>query len=313
LAFARKQTLDVQDIDVGALLDGMDDMLRRSLGETIAIEIDKAPGLWLCKADTGQLEQVVLNLAVNARDAMPDGGQLTIEALNARIDETYAAEHVEVVPGEYVLLAVSDSGTGMTPEVQERIFDPFFTTKDVGKGAGLGLSMLFGFVKQSGGHVSVYSEEGKGTTFKLYLPRSRATAASPVAAVATEVLRGKPNEIILAVEDDAALRDLVEAMLTKLGYTALVVGDGRDALDVLSKAPRVDLLLTDVVLPGGMAGPALAEAALRERPEMKVLFMSGYTQNALVHQGRLDPGVELLAKPFVKKDLGYKLRAILDR
>ena len=312
LAFARKQTLDVQDIDVGALLEGMDDMLQRSLGETIEIEVVKPSGLWVCAIDPGQLEQAVLNLAVNARDAMPDGGRLTIKTENTQINEIYAAEHVEVLPGEYGLLAVTDSGTGMTPEVQEKIFEPFFTTKGVGEGTGLGLSMVFGFVKQSGGHVSVYSKEGQGTTVRLYLPRSQATAAMPRTTVAAEVPPGKPGETILVVEDDENLRDLVEAMLEDLGYVVIVAGNGREALNVLSAALRVDLLLTDVVMPGGVSGPALAEAAHRDRAELKVLYMTGYAENALVHQGRLDHGVELLDKPFTIENLGRKLRAVLD-
>jgi signal transduction histidine kinase len=312
LAFARKQTLEVQDIDVGVLLDGMDDMLRRSLGEDIEIEVDKAAALWPCEVDPGQLEQALLNLAINARDAMPEGGRLILETSNTQLDESYAAEHVEVVPGDYVLLAVSDSGSGMTPEIQEQIFDPFFTTKEVGKGTGLGLSMVFGFVKQSGGHIAVYSEPGEGTTFKLYLPRSGAEAAAPLAAVTAAAPLGKPGETVLVVEDDADLRNLVEVMLEDLGYAAFMAGSGAEALEILSTAPRVDLLLTDVMLPGGMSGPALVKAALRDRAALKVLYMSGYTQNAIANKGRLDPGVELLPKPFTVEDLGRKVRAVLD-
>ncbi|MBT4489328.1 MAG: PAS domain S-box protein [Rhodospirillaceae bacterium] len=312
LAFARKQTLDVQDVDIGALLLGMDDMLRRTLGETIDIKVDNAATPWLCAIDPGQLEQAVLNLAVNARDAMPNGGRLTIETSNAQIDESYAAENLEVEPGEYVILAVSDSGTGMSRDVQAQIFDPFFTTKEVGKGTGLGLSMVFGFVKQSGGHVAVYSELGQGTTFRLYLPRSRAAAASPLTTVAPETAMGKPGETILAVEDDAGLRELIEDMLQDLGYAVIVAGTGRLALDILSTTPRVDLLLTDVVLPGGVSGPELAQAALRERADLKVLYMSGYTQDAIARHGRLDPDLELLTKPFTLKDFGRKLREVLD-
>ena len=212
----------------------------------------------------------------------------------------------------YVLLAVTDSGTGMPPEVQEKIFEPFFTTKGVGEGTGLGLSMVFGFVKQSGGHVSVYSKEGQGTTVRLYLPRSQATAAMPRTTVAAQAPLSKLGETILVVEDDENLRDLVEAMLEDLGYVVIVAGNGREALKVLSAVQRVDLLLTDVVMPGGVSGPALAEAAHRDRAELKVLYMTGYAENALVHQGRLDPGVELLDKPFTIENLGRKLRAVLD-
>ncbi len=287
-------------------------MLRRSLGEDIEVEFDIEDSLWLCVVDPGQLEQAVLNLAINARDAMPDGGRLTIEASNTKIDETYAAKHQEVTAGEYVLLAVSDSGIGIEPEVKEKIFEPFFTTKESGRGTGLGLSMVFGFVKQSGGHVSVYSELGEGTTFRLYLPRSRAATATLAPATTATTLGATPGETILAVEDDPDLRELVAAMLANLGFAAIVAATGEEALQALAAAPRIDLVLTDVVLPGGMSGPALAKTALEHKPGLKILYMSGYTQNAIVHQGRLDPGVELLAKPFTSKELGRKLRTILD-
>ena len=310
LAFARKQTLEVRDIDIATLLAGMDDMLQRSLGEFIEIKVSNAPALWLCEIDPGQLEQTLLNLAINARDAMPGGGRLIIETSNTQLDESYAAEHVEVLPGEYVLLAVSDSG--MTPEVQAQIFDPFFTTKEVGEGTGLELSMAFGFVKQSGGHISVYSEPGKGTTFKLYLPRSGAAVATPVATVAGDAALARPGETVLEVEDDADLRNLIKSMLENLGYMVLFASNGPEALKVLATAPRVDLLLTDVVLPVGMSGPALAKAAIGNRGELRVLFMSGYTRDAMMDHGRLDPGVKLLQKPFSIKDLGDKARAMLD-
>jgi signal transduction histidine kinase/CheY-like chemotaxis protein len=312
LAFARKQTLDIQDVDVAALLAGMDNMLRRSLGETVEIRVRNPADLWLCEIDPAQLEQALLNLAVNARDAMPGGGWLAIETSNSQISETYAGEHAEVVSGDYVLLSVSDSGSGMTQEVQEQIFEPFFTTKDVGKGTGLGLSMVFGFIKQSRGHLTVYSEPGHGTTFGLYLPRSLAATITTVASGPEDAPRSKTGEVILVVEDDANLRDLVEAMLLRLGYGVHVTGDGREALSVLLAAPRVDLLLTDVVLPGGMSGLALAEMAHEERPALKVLCMSGYAEDAIAQHGRLAPGTEVLAKPFSLEDLGRKLRVVLD-
>ena len=309
LAFARKQTLEIHDVDVGALLDGMDDMLRRSLGETIEIEIRNAPALWICGIDSGQLEQSLINLAVNARDAMPDGGRLTIETENARIDD---AQLSDVTPGEYVLLEVSDTGVGMSSEVQEKIFDPFFTTKEVGKGTGLGLSMVFGFVKQSRGHVTVRSELGQGTTFRLYLPRSRAaTATSKTTELATETPKGS-GEFILVVEDEENLQTMIKVMLEKLGYTVSVVGDALEAQKVLSSPQQIDLLLSDVVLPGGVSGPALAKEALRDRTDLKVLLMSGYTRDALPTQDRPDSGVELLAKPFTRNNLGRKLREVLD-
>ena len=312
LAFARKQALDVRDVDVEALVDGMHDMLRRSLGETIEIKVVNPAGLWLCEVDPAQLEQALLNLAINARDAMPVGGRLIIEMENTHIDEAYADAHVEVSPGDYVLLAVSDNGTGMSPEVREMVFEPFFTTKDVGQGTGLGLSMVFGFVKQSAGHITVYSEEGEGTTVRLYMPRSRATAATPLAIGGKETPRAKPDETILVAEDDVNFRRVIKAMLEDLGYAVIVASEGREALEILSTTPRVDLLLTDVVMSGGISGTALAEAAHRDRARLRVVYMSGYTRNAIVHHGRLDPGVELLAKPFNIEDLGRKLRAVLD-
>jgi CheY-like chemotaxis protein len=312
LAFSRRQPLQPVSTDVNHLLDEMLDLLVRSLGETIRIELAPAAGLWQCEVDPGQLENTVLNLSINARDAMPDGGRLTIETSNTRIDAAYAAEHREVAPGEYVLLAVSDNGTGMEPEVRSRIFDPFFTTKDVGKGTGLGLSMVFGFVKQSGGHVSVHSEPGHGTTMRLFLPRSPVLPVAPCTAVAANGGQGPQGETVLLVEDDAGLLDLVTDMLENLGYTVLAAGNAQAALAALATAPKVDLLLTDVVLPDGMSGPALVAAIHQERTDLKVVYMSGYTQDAIVHQGRLDPGVELLSKPFTMENLGKKLRDLLD-
>jgi len=311
LAFARKQTLNIQDVDVEALLYGMDDMLRRSLGETIEISVVNASDLWLCEVDAAQLEQAILNLAVNAHDAMPDGGRLTIETFNTRIDEIQAAEQ-EAAPGEYVSLAITDTGTGMTADVREQIFDPFFTTKGVGKGTGLGLSMVFGFVKQSGGHVAVDSEWGHGTTFRLYLPRSSAAAATPETAGTSDAPLAKPGEAILVVEDDANLQLVISDMLETLGYSVAVAGTGGEALELLPRLPRMDLLLTDVVLAGGISGPALVNAVRQKQADTKVLYMSGYTEEAFAKQGRLDPAIELLTKPFAIEELGNRLRSILD-
>jgi two-component system, cell cycle sensor histidine kinase and response regulator CckA len=312
LAFARKQTLDVQDIDVGGLLDGMDDMLRRSLGETIDLRIQYSAALWLSRIDPGELEQAILNLAVNARDAMPNGGRLTIEAGNKIVDEGDLADKRELTAGEFVVVSVSDIGIGMTPEIQEQIFDPFFTTKEVGEGTGLGLSMVFGFVKQSGGHVVVYSEPGHGTTIHLYLPRSQAVTATPRAVAPLTLARAKPGETILAVEDDPSLRQLIESMLRDLGYTVYIAQHAQDALQLLPKLPRLDLLLTDIVLPGGMSGFELAKAATSDGGSLKILYMSGYAKGALEHQTNMDAGAELLPKPFSMEDLGRMLRKTLD-
>ncbi len=312
LAFARKQTLEVCDVDVQKLIGGIDDLLRRTLSETIEIELIEAAGLWLCLVDPRQLEQALLNLALNARDAMPDGGRLIIETSNVRIDDTYAAEQVELEPGEYVMLSVSDTGTGMTPKVQEQIFDPFFTTKEVGKGTGLGLSMVFGFIKQSRGHITVYSEEGQGTTFKLYLPRSMTAEAKAQITRTAEITTAGGNETVVVVEDDDKLRAMVVEMLTDLGYQVLDASDGSSALEVLSKVELIDLLLSDVVLPGGMDGPTLADAAHRLRPDLRVLYMSGYTEHATQHHGRQDRDIELLPKPFSIEDLARKVRQTLD-
>ena len=312
LAFARKQTLNVQITDVGELIDNVEQLLFRTLGEDIEIRINKETGYWSCETDRGQLEQALLNLSINARDAMPSGGHLVIQIENSILDDTDANRNSDITPGEYLLLSVTDNGTGMTSEVQQQIFDPFFTTKDVGEGTGLGLSMVFGFIKQSGGHISVSSELGKGTTFKIYLPRSLSEVmiTKPTVDSATPV--AKPGEAVLTVEDDADLRNVIETMLQELGYTVVVAGSADEALEKISTIPRMDLLLTDVVLPGGLSGPNLVEIVKHKLPELPVLYISGYTQNAIAHKGRLGPGVELLSKPFTTDDLGRKVRSALD-
>jgi PAS domain S-box-containing protein len=311
LAFSRRQALRPRLVDANALMGNMDGLLRRALGEMVEIEVVRAAGLWRTFADPGQLESAILNLAINARDAMPKGGKLTIETANAHFDETYVGARSDVRPGQYVMVAVADTGTGMTQEVAARAFEPFFTTKELGKGTGLGLSMVYGFVKQSGGHVSIYSEVGQGTIVRLYLPRASGTEEEAFAVEEkTPVARG--TETILLVEDEELVRNHVGAQLARLGYSVVAVADGPSALAELRRNQHVALLFTDVVMPGGLNGRQVAEEAVRVRPGIKVLFTSGYTENVVVHQGRLDPGVHLLSKPYRAVDLARKVRAVLD-
>ncbi|TSC25318.1 response regulator [Corallococcus sp. Z5C101001] len=309
LAFARRQPLAPTSLNVGRLVRDMDDLLRRALGEDVEVETVIAGGLWNTSVDRNQLENVILNLAINARDAMDGRGKLTIEAGNAMLDDHYALLHPEVTAGQYVMLAISDTGTGMTPEVMARAFEPFFTTKPEGRGTGLGLSMVYGFVKQSGGHVKIYSEVGHGTSLKIYLPRTFQAAVQPVDATSGAVEGG--TETILVVEDDAAVRATVVEVLTELGYRVLKASDGQSALAVIQSGLPVDLLFTDVVMPGPVRSPELARQAKAHLPDLEVLFTSGYTENAIVHGGRLDPGVSLLSKPYRREDLARKLRALL--
>src|SRR5882724_3678265 len=311
LAFSRQQPLEPRRIDVTALVRGMDNLLRRTLGEDVDLRAIEDHQLWSAVADPAQLESALLNLAINARDAMPAGGRLMIETRNIHLDEDYAARNAEVKVGDYVMVAVTDTGSGMPPEVLERAFEPFFTTKETGKGTGLGLSMIYGFMKQSGGHVKIYSEVGLGTTMRLYLPRAAADAPAPVApAVQTDVPIG--NETILAVEDDVDVRLFVVAQLESLGYRVLAAETGIRARAILSGPERIDLLFTDVVMPGGLTGKQLADEAVRQRPQLKTLYTSGYTENTIIHQGRLDPGVQLLSKPYRRGDLARKVRQVLD-
>jgi PAS domain S-box-containing protein len=311
LAFSRRQALVPESVDVNRLVSGMTDLLRRTLQETIEIETVLAGGLWPALVDPNQLENSLLNLAVNARDAMPDGGKLTIETANTRLDDEYASVHEEVRPGQYVMLAVSDTGAGMSEDVLEHAFEPFFTTKEVGQGSGLGLSMIYGFVKQSQGHVKIYSEPGQGTTVKVYLPRAPMAPGARRPLVAAEAWQGAQQKI-LVVEDDAAVRELAVAILQNLNYRPLSAADGRSALEILEREPDIALLFTDVVLAGGMGGIDLAREAQRRRPGIKVLYTSGYTENAIIHHGRLDDGVELLEKPFRIDSLARKVRSVLE-
>ncbi|MEA1834784.1 CHASE3 domain-containing protein [Methylobacterium durans] len=311
LAFARKQPLAPAAIDLAATMPDLVPLLRRTLGEHIEVRYVETAGLWPAMADPAQLESAVLNLALNARDAMPGGGRVTIELGNKVLDEAYARHHAEVRPGDYAMVAVSDTGHGMTPDVAKRVFEPFFTTKPDGKGTGLGLAMVFGFVKQSGGHVKIYSEPGEGTTVKIYLPRAIATAVvGPHTGAPVELPRGCAT--ILVVEDEAAVREIACTILADLGYRVLEAPDGEEALRVFgANLASVDLLLTDVVLPGRIRGRELSDRVRALRPEVKVLFMSGYTENSIVHHGRLDDGVRLIGKPFKREELARKVADVL--
>ena len=311
LAFSRRQPLEPKEVPVNALISGMSDMLRRALGESVAIEIVIAAGVWPTFADPNQLENAVLNLAINARDAMPEGGKLTIETGNMYLDEDYAAQE-DVPAGQYVGIFVSDTGIGMTAETAARAFEPFFTTKGEGRGTGLGLSQVFGFIKQSNGHVKIYSEPGAGTTIKIYLPRHFTTARpGEVEEVAQPALPGG-GETILVVDDDIEVRNYTIEMLRELGYVVVDASDGAAGLQMFDAVADIKLLVTDVGLPG-MNGRQLADEAKRRRAGLKVLFTSGYARNAIVHHGRLDPGVELLSKPYSFADLAARVRRILDR
>jgi len=311
LAFSRRQTLDAKPTDIGKLVSGMSDLLRRTLGEAISIETVNAAELWHVSIDSNQLENAVLNLAVNARDAMPSGGKLTIETANCNLDEAYVSRFDGLEAGPYVMVAVSDTGMGMTKDVIERAFEPFFTTKEVGHGTGLGLSQVYGFVKQSGGHVRVYSEVNEGTTVKLYLPRLTSDVAQAERVERRSVPASRVGETILLVEDDESVRASTSDMLRELGYRVVMAADGASALRLVGERPDIRLLFTDVGLPGGMNGRQLADAARATRPDLPVLFTTGYARNAIVHHGRLDPGIHLLSKPFTYAELANKLSQML--
>jgi PAS domain S-box-containing protein len=311
LAFSRKQILEMKVLDLNQILGKLDKMLRRVIGEDIALEVIPAELLGKVKADPGQIEQVLMNLAVNARDAMPEGGKLTIETANVELDEEYARRHIAVKPGSYVMLSVSDTGMGMTPEVKERLFEPFFTTKEMGKGTGLGLSTVYGIVKQSGGNIWVYSEPGQGTTFKVYLPQ----VDEPLEELREEEIREIPrgSETVLVVEDEETVRKLAVRILKRQGYKVLEAEDGGKAFMLCEKYKEpIHLILTDVVMPG-MSGRKLAERLKEIHPEAKVLYMSGYTDNAILHHGVLEPGIQFLQKPFTVEGLSRKVREALDK
>ena len=308
LAFARKQALDPKVVDLNQLLVNMHPMLRRSLGEHIDIACVPRQGLWTAVVDQGQLENALLNLCLNARDAMPQGGSLTLETANVTLDAAYAAQNVDVAPGAYVVLAVSDTGQGIAPQHLLRVFEPFFTTKPPGKGTGLGLAMVYGFIKQSGGHTTVYSEPGQGTTVKLYLPRAVSPVVQDGGKLEPALIPGGTGTVLL-VEDDDVVRRFAGEQLRSFGYTVVEAADGPQALAIVQTRADIDVLFTDVVMPGGMSGRALADAALQLRPGLAVLYTSGYTENAIVHHGRLDSGTLFLAKPYRRSDLDRMVRA----
>jgi two-component system NtrC family sensor kinase len=311
LAFSRNQPLDPRPIDANRLVADMSDLLGRTLGENISIETIRGGGLWPTEADRAELESALLNLAINARDAMQAGGKLTIETGNASLDEAYCATADGVKPGQYVMIAISDTGIGMSRELIGKAFDPFFTTKPAGSGTGLGLSQVDGFVRQSGGHVRIYSEVGEGTTVKIYLPRSFAGSRQPAGEARPPESPKGSLETVLVVEDDAEVRSFVTDTLRGLNYRVLEAADGDGALVLVRQTERIDLLLTDVVMPG-MNGRVLGDAAKQHRPGLKVLYMTGYSRNAIVHQGRLDPGVSLIQKPFSETALASRVHGLLS-
>jgi len=310
LAFGRRQALEPKVVNISRFVNGMDDMLRRAIGESIEVETVVAGGLWNTYIDPAQVENALLNLAINARDAMNGNGKLTIELANAHLDDAYALDHDEVTPGQYVMLAVSDTGSGMSPDILEKVFEPFFSTKAEGKGSGLGLSMVYGFVKQSGGHVKIYSEVGEGTTIKLYLPRAVQSEDIEIAVDTGPIAGG--TETVLVVEDDDAVRETVVSLLSDLGYRVLKAVDAASALNVIESGIPIDILFTDVVMPGTLKSPELARKARERLPDIAVLFTSGYTENSIVHGGKLDAGVELLSKPYTREAMARKFRHVLS-
>ena len=315
LAFSRRQALEPQRLDLNRLVSGMLEMFRRTLGSDISIETVLGAGLWPTFADGHQLENVLLNLALNAKAAMPDGGCLTIETANTYLDDAYVRRFGDIKAGQYAVLCVTDTGTGIAKDILDKVFEPFFTTKPPGEGSGLGLAMVHGFVKQSGGHVRIYSEEGRGTTVKIYLPRLIGEEVGAVPAGKAEgeqaIPRAKPGEMILLVEDSEGVREYARDILLELGYGVIDAANVQEALRAVAKKPHISLLFTDVVL-GESNGRVLADKVRQIYPNLPVLFTTGYTRNAIVHQGRLDPDVQLLNKPFTQQDLARKLRELLD-
>lgn len=310
LAFSRQLVLSPRVLDLNHTVTSVERMLRRVIGEDITLVTALAPDLGRIKVDPGQIEQVILNLVVNARDAMPGGGTLTLETANVDLDAAYAAEHPDVTPGPHVMLAITDDGAGMTPEIQLRVFEPFFTTKEVGRGTGLGLSTVFGIVRQSGGTIWLYSEAGKGTTFKIYLPRTDETVSGPSSIPKSNDLRG--NERVLLVEDEATVRRAVAAVLRRYGYEVVEADGPQRALEICQDDTRFDLLITDVVMPG-MSGRDLAERISTLKPDLRILYTSGYTDNTVFRQGGIPTGVHFLQKPFMPEALARKIREALKR
>jgi signal transduction histidine kinase len=311
LAFARKQPLHPRVTDINELVIGAARLLRPTLGEHVEIESMLEDDAWPTLVDPGQLTTALVNLAVNSRDAMPNGGKLTLETGNIYLDEAYAEVHREVAPGAYVMLAVSDNGTGIPAAILDKVFDPFFTTKEVGKGTGLGLSMVYGFVKQSGGHIKIYCEEGHGTSIKLYLPRATGREIDAVDLAKAPPAQGG-TETILVVEDDPLVRQYVITQLVGLGYRAIPAANADEALLLIDQGTACDLLFTDVIMPGSRNGRELAGEVTQRRPGVKVLYTSGYSQSAIIHNGRLDPGVLLLTKPYRRADLAQMIRIALE-
>ena len=317
LAFSRQQVLSPKQVDLNRMVGSLSEMLTRTVGETVAVETILGSGLWPTFVDGSQLENAVVNLVVNARDAMPDGGKITIETANASLDEAYCRQFGDVTPGQYVLLSVTDTGTGISPENLSKVFEPFFTTKTASTSTGLGLAMIYGFVKQSKGHIQIYSEVGHGTSAKIYLPRMAGaarieSAPAPARAGSGQAPQASPGEVVLMVEDDEDVLASTVGLLRELGYSVVAARNGPDALAQLKGSDRFDILFTDVVLPQGMNGRMLAREAAALRPALPVLFTTGYARNAIVHNGQLDPDVQFLAKPYTQYELAQKLRAVLD-
>jgi PAS domain S-box-containing protein len=312
LAFSRRQTLEPKPVDANHLVAGMEELVRRTVGTDIQIETVLAAGLWPCFCDPNQLENAVLNLCINARDAMPDGGRLTVETANTWLDDSSARQR-DMQPGQYIALCVTDTGIGMSEEIVAKAFDPFFTTKPLGKGTGLGLSMIYGFARQSNGQARIYSEVGQGTTVKIYLPRYLGKA--PVKDADEEEMempRAVAGETVLVVDDEPTVRMLVGDTLTELGYNGIEVGDAASGLKVLESDVKIDLLITDIGLPGGMNGRELADAARKHRPDLKVLFITGYAENAAISNGQLEPKTHVLSKPFAIDALAARIRSIIE-
>ena len=310
MAFSRQQTLDPRPTDANRLVAGMEDLVRRTVGPAIGVEVVAAGGLWPALVDPNQLENALLNLCINARDAMPDGGRLTVETANRWLDHRAARER-DLPPGQYISLCVSDTGPGMPPEVAAKAFEPFFTTKPVGQGTGLGLSMVYGFVRQSGGQVRIYSEAGQGATVCLYLPRHAGAADDgEEPAAAPEALRAEAGRTVLVVDDEPTVLMLAADVLGGLGYAVVEASDGASALEVLRSDARVDLLVTDVGLPGGMNGRQLADAARAARPGLKVLFITGYAENAVLGNGQLERGTHVMTKPFAMEALAARVQEL---
>ena len=313
LAFARRQTLAPKSVNANSLVGGMEELIRRSVGPTMRVETVLAAGLWNCFCDPNQLENAILNLCINARDAMPNGGTVTIETANTSVDDAVAAER-EMERGQYVALCVTDNGSGMSADVIGRAFDPFFTTKPAGQGTGLGLSMVYGFARQSNGQVRIYSELGEGTTVKIYLPRHVGAAVKEsIQPEPVELPRAEAGETVLVVDDEPTIRMLIGDTLSELGYRGIEAGDAASGLKVLESDAKIDLLITDVGLPGGMNGKEMADAARAKRPKLKVLFITGYAENAAITNGHLEPGMQVMSKPFSMDKLASRIRSIIEK